>query len=320
MTASLVLLFLIGTACAARPVQIEEDPLAEGEEAIGEAISQEPWGQRLRNLLAPPSWFYGSRPTNSHPTFSQPTYSHPSYFPSSQPAYSRPSYGTATPSTRPSANSNAVANGPQGSCRRGDRSAAALIACTNAFRANPSMSKCGGGMRPVGPLKANSQLMSAAQGHSEAMARARSMSHTLGGSTMSSRIRRAGYPGGTMAENIAAGHRDAYSVVESWMCSSGHRKNMMSCKYADLGVGISCGSQGCYWTQNFGCAGGCGCNGGGSTPSTGGYPTSRPQPSYGYPRPAYSTSRPTYSSRPTYTSRPKYTSYPRPTYSSRYYG
>lgn len=34
---------------------------------------------------------------------------------------------------------------------------------------------------------------------------------------MSSRIRAAGYRGGSTAENVAAGQKDAYSVVESWM-------------------------------------------------------------------------------------------------------
>jgi uncharacterized YkwD family protein/spore coat assembly protein SafA len=53
-------------------------------------------------------------------------------------------------------------------------------------------------------------------------------------------------------ENIAAGQRTAQEVVNSWMNSEGHRKNILSPSYNQIGVGYSSGgSYGTYWTQMF---------------------------------------------------------------------
>ena len=53
-------------------------------------------------------------------------------------------------------------------------------------------------------------------------------------------------------ENIAAGQKDAASVMDSWMHSSGHRANILSPKYAKLGVGYYAGGDyGSYWVQMF---------------------------------------------------------------------
>ncbi|WP_442598018.1 SafA/ExsA family spore coat assembly protein [Neobacillus sp. D3-1R] len=53
-------------------------------------------------------------------------------------------------------------------------------------------------------------------------------------------------------ENIAAGQRTAQEVVNSWMNSPGHRANILSAKFTQIGVGYSSGgSYGTYWTQMF---------------------------------------------------------------------
>ena len=53
-------------------------------------------------------------------------------------------------------------------------------------------------------------------------------------------------------ENIAAGQRSAKEVMESWMNSSGHRANILSQSYTNLGVGYyQGGSYGTYWVQEF---------------------------------------------------------------------
>ncbi len=53
-------------------------------------------------------------------------------------------------------------------------------------------------------------------------------------------------------ENIAAGQRTPEEVVNSWMNSAGHRKNIMSSDFTHIGVGyVSGGSYGHYWTQQF---------------------------------------------------------------------
>jgi spore coat assembly protein SafA/uncharacterized protein, YkwD family len=54
------------------------------------------------------------------------------------------------------------------------------------------------------------------------------------------------------AENIAAGQKTAQAVMNSWMNSPGHRSNILSASYTEIGVGYaSGGSYGHYWTQMF---------------------------------------------------------------------
>ena len=53
-------------------------------------------------------------------------------------------------------------------------------------------------------------------------------------------------------ENIAAGQQSSAEVMQSWMNSSGHRANILSENYTQLGVGKAIGgSYGTYWTQMF---------------------------------------------------------------------
>ena len=64
-----------------------------------------------------------------------------------------------------------------------------------------------------------------------------------------------GYRYSYLAENVAAGQRSPQSVVDSWMKSSGHRKNILNPKVTEIGVGYSSVSRdryGTYWTQVFG--------------------------------------------------------------------
>lgn len=53
-------------------------------------------------------------------------------------------------------------------------------------------------------------------------------------------------------ENIAAGQTTAQQVVKAWMNSEGHRKNILSSHFTEIGVGYaSGGKQRHYWTQMF---------------------------------------------------------------------
>lgn len=53
-------------------------------------------------------------------------------------------------------------------------------------------------------------------------------------------------------ENIAAGQTTPQQVVQAWMNSEGHRKNILSPNYTQIGVGYAAGgSQRHYWTQMF---------------------------------------------------------------------
>ncbi len=105
-----------------------------------------------------------------------------------------------------------------------------------------------------GSLTTSSALQRAAQGHSADMAANDYFSHdSQDGRTFSDRIRAAGYTGGAIAENIAAGQQTASAVMQSWMNSSGHRANILNCSYRHLGVGYAKGgSMSPYWTQDFG--------------------------------------------------------------------
>jgi uncharacterized YkwD family protein/spore coat assembly protein SafA len=53
-------------------------------------------------------------------------------------------------------------------------------------------------------------------------------------------------------ENIAYGQRTAQEVVTGWMNSPGHRSNILSPTYQQIGVGLAKDKSGrCYWTQMF---------------------------------------------------------------------
>lgn len=50
-------------------------------------------------------------------------------------------------------------------------------------------------------------------------------------------------------ENIAYGYASPQAVVNGWMNSEGHRKNILNANFTQIGVGYV--SQGNYWTQMF---------------------------------------------------------------------
>lgn len=53
-------------------------------------------------------------------------------------------------------------------------------------------------------------------------------------------------------ENIACGQRSSQEVMNAWMNSSGHRANILSSNFKELGVGkVTGGSYAVYWTQMF---------------------------------------------------------------------
>lgn len=53
-------------------------------------------------------------------------------------------------------------------------------------------------------------------------------------------------------ENIAGGQKTPQSVVNSWMQSPGHRRNILSKNYTQIGVGYAQGGKyGTYWVQEF---------------------------------------------------------------------
>lgn len=53
-------------------------------------------------------------------------------------------------------------------------------------------------------------------------------------------------------ENIAMGQTTPEQVMKSWMSSTGHRNNILSANFTEIGVGYAEGGTGrYYWTQTF---------------------------------------------------------------------
>jgi len=104
------------------------------------------------------------------------------------------------------------------------------------------------------PLELDDQLTDAAQGHADWMAERRKMSHRgEDGSNPGQRIADAGYSWSTYGENVAYGQDSPKSVMRSWMNSRGHRRNITSSSYADIGIGVATSRNGqIYWCVTFG--------------------------------------------------------------------
>ncbi|MEV0126263.1 sigma-70 family RNA polymerase sigma factor [Streptomyces sp. NPDC050703] len=104
-----------------------------------------------------------------------------------------------------------------------------------------------------GPVRSNSQLVTAATRHSADMDARDYFDHTSpDGTDPGDRITAAGYRWSTYGENIARGQQTPASVMDSWMNSPGHRANILNCDFEELGVGIHRASGGPWWTQAFG--------------------------------------------------------------------
>ncbi|WP_211231616.1 CAP domain-containing protein [Eisenibacter elegans] len=103
-------------------------------------------------------------------------------------------------------------------------------------------------MLPVPPLTWNNKLERAAIDHSKDMRDNNYFSHTsLDGTRFTERITRAGYQFNAAGENIARGQTSEQAVVDSWIRSEGHCRNIMSGNFTEIGAGRS----GNYWTQVF---------------------------------------------------------------------
>ena len=73
------------------------------------------------------------------------------------------------------------------------------------------------------------------------------------GGTLADRADESGYDYVAMGENIAVGQQSPTEVMQSWMNSEGHRANILSPIYTEIGIGVRAGGQyGTYWVQVFG--------------------------------------------------------------------
>ncbi len=102
---------------------------------------------------------------------------------------------------------------------------------------------------PAPTLYYHDGLTTIAQQHTEDMATTGELTHdSSDGTDFSARVW-PWYEGNTIGENVAWGYRDNWSALfEGWMCSDGHRVNIMHADFEHMGTGVD--DQ--YYTQDFG--------------------------------------------------------------------
>ena len=102
---------------------------------------------------------------------------------------------------------------------------------------------------PVPPVQWNVQLEAAAFEHSKDMFQNKYFSHQANDGTKGgARIEAEGYWWSTYGENLGLGYANEKQVVEAWLKSPGHCKNIMNKSFKEMGVA----RVGNYWTQDFG--------------------------------------------------------------------
>jgi uncharacterized protein YkwD len=121
------------------------------------------------------------------------------------------------------------------------------------------------GLRRVHP---NAKLRGAAQRYSRKMVQAGFFDHVSpGGSTMVDRVSKTGYltgvNGWSLGENLAWGSGSQATprqIMQAWMGSEGHRHNILTARFTDVGIGIApgapvnlpAGTQAATYTTEFG--------------------------------------------------------------------
>lgn len=102
----------------------------------------------------------------------------------------------------------------------------------------------------VSPLCYNQKLINAAQKHSNDMEEEDYFSHTgKDGSDPGDRIEEEGYGWKSYGENIAKGQKSVSGVMNAWMNSSGHKKNILSGSKTHFGAGWAKNER--LWTLVF---------------------------------------------------------------------
>lgn len=101
-------------------------------------------------------------------------------------------------------------------------------------------------------LQVDERLRKSARAHGADMEARNYFAHeSPDGGTPFDRMLKAGYPDGA-AENIARGQQKPNEVMQAWMNSPGHRRNILHPNFRTIGVGMHMGEYGPWWTQHFG--------------------------------------------------------------------
>lgn len=143
-----------------------------------------------------------------------------------------PSPKPATPATPTAANSAAFAE--------------EIITRTNIERRNAKLP----------PYTRSMNLMRAAELQAAQMAKSDKLEHDLPGTTyptLGSRLAAVSYMMRAAGENIGEGWRTPSAAVAGWMSSPGHKANILSTTYTEIGTAMAPGPNGTvYWVQVFG--------------------------------------------------------------------
>jgi uncharacterized protein YkwD len=124
--------------------------------------------------------------------------------------------------------------------------AVAIVDLTNAERQRAGLP----------PLRNDARLAHAALLQAEQLVQLGRLDHVLPEAPYpqpEDRLAAAGYRWQAYGENIASGYPDAASVVDGWMNSPGHRANVLSTSFTEIGVGLTSDRVGRpYYAQVFG--------------------------------------------------------------------
>ncbi|MFB7340941.1 CAP domain-containing protein [Streptomyces hydrogenans] len=104
-----------------------------------------------------------------------------------------------------------------------------------------------------GPLRTETRLARAAQGHADDMAARDYYAHdSPEGRDGGDRISATGYSWSAWGENIHKGPKTPERAMDDWMDSPAHRANILNCSFRDIGVGVALTADGPWWVQDFG--------------------------------------------------------------------
>ncbi|MFI8082954.1 sigma-70 family RNA polymerase sigma factor [Kitasatospora sp. NPDC086009] len=103
------------------------------------------------------------------------------------------------------------------------------------------------------PLRIDPKLHAAAQKHSDDMVARSYFDHVNpDGARADARLSAAGYRWSQWGENLDRGPTAPATVVSRWMDGGIHQSNMLDCGFKDVGIGVTTGPGGLYWTQDLG--------------------------------------------------------------------
>jgi len=124
-----------------------------------------------------------------------------------------------------------------------------MLELINSYRTSGCSCGSEGYLAPTTPVVWNNNIEKAALDHSVDMSKNDIFSHTgSDGSDAGDRLDRRYYDWITYGENIAKGYKTEEKVVEGWINSPGHCRNIMNPGFKEMGVA----RVGDYWTQIFG--------------------------------------------------------------------